>query len=192
MRFVDWKASARRMKLQTRVLAPTTLNNVVVVCNVQTMAFAWQGYDLGRFEAALGVAAALVREAVAQRHPVGLAANASGAGMEDFQLYLRPNRRPSQLEDTLAALATLTPIPTMAFGLFLERIAANFPYGASLVAVTGFLDEEVGNDLMRLAERGHAISLVFLGGELPVRVDPAIRVYLLPDVTFERIEARAG
>jgi len=188
MRFVDWKASARRMKLQTRVLAPTTLNNVVVVVNTQTLAFAWQGYDIARFEAALGVAAALVREAVAQRHPIGLAANASGTGMEDFQLYLRPNRRPSQLEDTLAALATLTPIPTMAFGPFLERIAANFPFGASLVAVTAFLDEEVTRDLLRLAERGHAISLVFLGAELPVAVNPPIQVHLLPDVTFEPID----
>ena len=92
----------------------------------------------------------------------------------------------------LAALATLTPLPTMAFGPFLGRIAANFPFGASLVAVTAFLDEEVARDLVRLAERGHAISLVFLGAELPIEVDPAIQVHLLPEVTFEPIEVLGG
>jgi uncharacterized protein (DUF58 family) len=185
MRLVDWKATARRMKLQTRVLAPTTLNNIVVVLNAQTLPFVWQGYDLTRFEAVLGVAAALVRETLAYRQSVGLAANASGAGMEDFQLYLRPNRRPSQLEDTLAALATLTPIPTMAFGSFLEKIAANFPYGASLVAVTSFVDEAIAKNLARLAERGHSISLVFLGAELPFPMAAAIHVRLVPEVKFE-------
>jgi len=177
------------MKLQTRVLEPTTLNNVIVVLNVQTMVFAWQGYDLHRFEAGLGVAAALIRDGVADRHAVGLAANASGAGMEEFQVYLRPSRRPSQLEDALGALATITPIPTISFGGFLERNAANFPYGASLVAVTGFLDEETADDLARLAERGHAISVVFLGSELPVRLAPRIDSRIIPEV---RLETRDG
>ena len=43
----------------------------IVVLNVQTMVFAWQGYDLHRFEAGLGVAAALIRDGVADRHAVG-------------------------------------------------------------------------------------------------------------------------
>jgi len=185
MRFVDWKASARRMKLQTRVLEPTTLNNVIIVLNVQTMAHVWQGYDLQRFEAGVGVAAALLRDGVVDRHAMGIAANASGPGMEEFQVYIRPSRRPGQLEDALAALATIAPIPTIAFGAFLERIAANFPYGASLVAVTAFLDEETADDLARLAERGHAISLVFLGEKLPERLDRRISARLLPEVRLE-------
>jgi uncharacterized protein (DUF58 family) len=191
MRFVDWKASARRMKLQTRVLEPTTLNNVIIVVNVQTMTYAWQGYDLQRFEAAVGVAGALLRDGVVERHAIGLAANASGAGMEEFQVYVRPSRRPSQLEEALGALATIMPIPTIGFGGFLERIAANFPYGASLVAVTAFLNEETAHDLARLAERGHAISLVFLGPELPVSVDRRIDVRVLPEVRLEMADGTA-
>ncbi len=185
MRFVDWKATARRMTLQTRVLEPTTMNNVIIVLNVQTMAYAWQGYDLQRFEAAVGVAAALLRDGVADRHTVGMAANASGIGMEEFQVYMRPSRRPSQLENALGALATIAPIPTIGFGPFLERIAANFPYGASLVAVTAFLDQEIADDLARLAEHGHAISLVFLGSELEVAIDRRIQTRLLPEVRLE-------
>lgn len=189
-RFLDWKASARRMQLQTRVFAPTTLHNIVIALNVQTMAFAWQGYDQERFDAAVGVAAAMVREVLAARQQVGLAANASGPGLEEFQLFLRPNRRPSQLEEAFGALATIAPIPTMAFGPFLRRIAASFPYGASLAAVTAFLDYEIAAALARLVDHGHAVSLVFLGSALPASVDPRIQTSLVPEVQFEAVEVR--
>jgi uncharacterized protein (DUF58 family) len=191
MRWVDWKATARRMKLQTRVFAPTTLTNVVIALNVQTMAVAWQGFDLQKLNAAIGVAAALVQDAVAARHGVGLAVNGSGVGMEDFQLFLPPNRRPTQLEDTLAMLARLAPIPTMAFGPFLRRVAANFPYGASLVVVSGYLDRETADHLSDLADRGHAVTLVFLGEAIPVPLDHRVREMTLPEVVFEPVAVAA-
>jgi len=192
MKWVDWKASARRMTLQTRVFAPTTQTNVVIALNVQTMPLAWQGHDLERLNAAIGVTAALVRDALDARSAVGVAANGSGSGMEEFQVFLPPNRRPSQLEDTLAVLARLAPIPTMAFGPFLHRVAANFPYGASLLVVTGYLDEVIADQLVDLVDRRHTVALFFLGEEVPVRVDPRVRVTELAEITFEPLGAEGG
>ncbi|MPZ13369.1 MAG: DUF58 domain-containing protein [Chloroflexi bacterium] len=192
MHWVDWKASARRMKLQTRVFAPTTLHSVIVALNVQTMPLSWQGHAPAKFEAAIGVVATLVREALDARNSVGLAANSSGSEMEEFQVFLPPNRRPSQLEEALTVLAKLMPLPTMAFGAFLRKVASNFPYGASLVVVTAVLDEELAQNLAMLAERGHAVSVVFLGAELPVRLHPHITASCLPDVTFETIAVDSG
>jgi uncharacterized protein (DUF58 family) len=184
-RWVDWKASARRLKLQTRVFTPTTVSTRIVALNVQTMPFTWQGYDAARLEAAIGVAASLIRDSILADEPVGLAANSSGVGMEDFQVFLRPNRRPSQLEDALAALARLSPLPTMAFGSMLRRIAANFPYGASLLAVTPYIDEAIADDLSRAAHSGHAVSLVLVETEIPPYLDPKIHAVSLPEVEFE-------
>jgi uncharacterized protein (DUF58 family) len=187
-RWVDWKASARRLKLQTRIYAPTTQPTVIVALNVQTMAFSWQGYDSERLEAAIAVAATSIRDALATRQAVGLAANASGAGMEDFQVFLRPNRRPSQLEDALGLLARLSPLPTMAFGPFVRQVASSVPYGASLLAITSYLDEEAVDDLALLAHRGHAVTLCFLGAELPFPVPREVRTVLIPQVEFEAVE----
>lgn len=184
-RWVDWKASARRLKLQTRVFTPTTVSTRIVALNVQTMPFTWQGYDAKRLEAAIGVAASLIRDSILADQPVGLAANSSGVGMEDFQVFLRPNRRPSQLEDALAALARLSPLPTMAFGSMLRRIAANFPYGASLLAVTPYIDEPIADDLSRMAHSGHTVSLVLVETEIPPYLDPKIHAVSLPEVEFE-------
>jgi uncharacterized protein (DUF58 family) len=184
-RWVDWKASARRLKLQTRVFAPTTQPTVIIALNVQTMQYTWQGYDSERLEAAIAVAAACVREALEHRQAVGLAVNTSGTGMEDFQVFLRPNRRPSQLEDALGLLAQLSPLPTMAFGAYVHHVASNVPYGASLLAVTSYLDDETIESLALLAHRGHAVTLCFLGETLPVPVPREIRVVLIPRVELE-------
>lgn len=184
-RWVDWKASARRLKLQTRVFTPTTVSTRIVALNVQTMPFTWQGYDAERLEKAIGVSASLVRDSILADQPVGLAANSSGVGMEDFQVFLRPNRRPAQLEDALAALARLSPLPTMAYGSMLRRVAANFPYGASLIAVTSYFDDAIGDDLSRMAHAGHTVSLVLVEAPIPDDLDPAIRAVSVTDVLFE-------
>lgn len=180
-RWVDWKASARRMRLQTRVFTPTTLDSVVVALNVQTMEHAWQGYDADRFESAVSVAAAVLAQSVEAGCPVGLAVNGSGADSEGFQIFLPPNRRPSQLEDALATLAQLAPIPTLEFGTFLRRIAANFPYRTGLIVVSAYLDRALAEQLEALTHWGHHVSIVFVGPELPVAVDPRIAVVSVDD-----------
>lgn len=188
-RWVDWKATARRLQLQTRVFTPTTLTNLVVALNVQTMPHAWQGYDPARLEGAIGVAAALVRNWLAAQCAVGLAANASGGSIETFQAYLPPSRRPTQTAEVLSLLARLSPIPTLAFGAFLRQVAANLTYGAGLVAVAASFDQESADSLCTLAEHGHAVSLFYLGAELPCDLLRDIPVVLLPEVTFEPIAA---
>jgi uncharacterized protein (DUF58 family) len=175
-RWVDWKASARRMQLQTRVFTPTTLDSVVVALNAQTMQHAWQGYDIDRFEEAVSVAATIVAHTVDQAHPVGLAVNGSGTDTQDFQIFLPPNRRPAQLEDALALLAQLAPLPTLAFPAFLRRIAANFPYGTGLIVVTAYLDQDLADQLDALAHWGHRISVAFVGAQPSVDLDRRIRL----------------
>jgi uncharacterized protein (DUF58 family) len=182
-RWVDWKASARRMRLQTRVFTPTTLDSVVVALNVQTMEYAWQGYDAERFEETVSVAAAVIEQTIDIGHPVGLAVNGSGTDTQDFQIFLPPNRRPAQLEDALALLAQLAPIPTLAFPAFLRRIAANFPYGTGLVIVTCYLDANLEAELEALTHWGHRISILFVGTDVPVDVDPRISITFTGEVS---------
>jgi uncharacterized protein (DUF58 family) len=190
-KWVDWKATARRQQLQTRVFTPTTLTNLVVAVNMQTMPFAWQGYNEEKLDAAIGVAAALVRDLTSRQCAVGLAANASGGGIEQFQAYLPPSRRPAQVAEALAVLARLSALPTLAFSGFLRRVVANFPYGASLICVAAILDQETADQLSALADRGHAVALIFLGRELPVRLTRDIPVALMPEITFEPIQRDA-
>jgi uncharacterized protein (DUF58 family) len=172
------------MQLQTRVFTPTTLDSVVVALNVQTMDHAWQGYDATMIEEAIGVAATVVERTIDSGHPVGLAVNGSGTETQDFQIFLSPNRRPAQLEDALALLAQLAPIPTLAFPSFLRRIAANFPYGTGLIVVTAYLDATLADELEALTHWGHRVSVVFVGSELAVDLSSRIPLVTTKDVRF--------
>ena len=62
------------------------------------------------------------------------------------------------------------------------------PYGASLLAITSYLDEEGVNDLALLAMRGHAVTLCFLGIELPLSVPREVLTVVIPRVDFEPAE----
>jgi uncharacterized protein (DUF58 family) len=179
---VDWKATARRQRLQTRIFTPTTLTNVVVALNVQTMPLSWQGHDREKLENAIAVAAALAQHLMEGQSSVGLAVNGSGLGIEGFQVFTPPSRKPSQWTDMLATLGRLTPLSTLAFDRFIRRVAAHFPYGASLAVVAGYLDQESADELAGLVERGHSVALWFLGSELPCRLPASIPVILLPHV----------
>lgn len=191
-RWVDWKATARRLQLQTRVFTPTTFTTVVVALNVQTMPFTWLGHDREKLEGAIGVAAALVRDLLAAKGAVGLAVNGSGLGIEGFQVFSPPSRKASQYTDILATLGRLTPMPTLAFSRLLRRVASHFPYGASLAVVAGFLDQESADELGALVERGHAVSLWYVGTELPCRLPPRISLTLVPEVTLEAVEVASA
>jgi uncharacterized protein (DUF58 family) len=180
-RWVDWKASARRMQLQTRVFTPTTLNTMVVALNVQTMDYAWQGYDAERFEQVVSVAASVIDQLVNIGNPVGLAVNGSGVDTEDFQVFLPPNRRPDQLEDALGLLAQLSPLPTLAFGTFLRRVVSSFPYWTGMIVVTGYLDPATAEDIEALSHWGHRISMVYVGSDLTADVGPRIPVIHIDD-----------
>ncbi len=186
-RWVDWKASARRMQLQTRVFTPTTLNAMVVALNVQTMEYTWQGYDAQRFEEAVSVAAAVADQLSTRGHPVGLAVNGSGTETEDFQVFLPPNRRPAQLEEALALLAQLTPLPTLAFGTFLRRVTSSLPYGTGLIVVTAYLDWALAEQLEALSHWGHRISIIFVGPSVTVDVSPRIPMFRIGDAAADPI-----
>jgi uncharacterized protein (DUF58 family) len=165
------------------VFTPTTLDSVVVALNAQTMEHAWQGYDVNLFEQAVSVAATLVERTCDSGHPVGLAVNGSGTDTQDFQIFLPPNRRPAQLEDALALLAQLAPLPTLAFPAFLRRIAANFPYGTGLIVVTAYLDDALADTFETLTHWGHRISVVFVGTDVPTELTPRVRIITTGAVT---------
>jgi uncharacterized protein (DUF58 family) len=187
-RWVDWKASARRLKLQTRVFSPTSQDSMLIVLNMQTMPHAWQGYDAAATEDMISVAAALLQQAATSRHPFGLAANGCGTGMEDFQIFLLPNRRASQLEDSLALLATVAPIPTMPFPMFLRRLAASLPYGVTVQVVTSLLDEDTADELSELSRHGHTVRTLLVGAEVEHVPSRGVTLTPIPVVTYEPVE----
>jgi len=61
MKHIDWKASARLQRLQTKVFEPVVSLNVLIALNGTTSEFAWQGVNRRFFERAVTAAASAAR-----------------------------------------------------------------------------------------------------------------------------------
>ena len=101
---VDWKATARAGRLQSRLYEPSRALAVVVALDVMTLPHTWEGTDPVLLERGVTVAASLARAAFESHASLGLLTN--GALPEaDRPIRLGTGRRPDQLARVLEALA---------------------------------------------------------------------------------------
>ena len=157
---VDWKATARRQQLQSRVYDPSTDLVAVVALNVSTLPHAWQGFFGDIFERAVSVAASIAADWSEQRAPVGLLANCTYPG-RDTAIRVSPSRAPGQMTHILEALSmadvfTLVRIERM---LNEERL----PYGSTVALITAVITPELEVALQRLVGHGIELSVVYVG-----------------------------
>jgi hypothetical protein len=89
----------------------------------------------------------------------------------------------------LEALAVVHPLTMASLETIIDREAQRFPFGASLVCVTSQMNESLAVSLQRVADAGHAVTVLSLAeaefGEYLGR----IRVYNLSTV-MKSLEAR--
>ena len=93
LRRIDWKATARRGHLQSRVYEPSATLHLLVALNLTTLEQTWSGYDPLLLELAITVAASLATQASQQGQSVGLLTNGSFPEA-DRPVRLLPGRHP--------------------------------------------------------------------------------------------------
>jgi uncharacterized protein (DUF58 family) len=173
---IDWKATARRQALQSRVYEPSSALHLLVALNVNTLEYVWEGYDPVRLERAITVAASIARWADEQRYAVGLIANSSYPGA-DRPLSIPPGRDPEQLTRILEALAMVSPFTIAPLEDVLEDTARRLPLGATVVLVAAFLPEALATRVVRLRARGHPLALLWVADDPPPHDLPGVIVY---------------
>jgi uncharacterized protein (DUF58 family) len=205
MRRIDWKASARRQGLQSKVYEPSSTLHLLVALNVHTLAHTWQGYIPDMLERLLSVAGSVARYGFDAGYAVGLAANGSYPE-SDRPMRVPVGRRSDQLMRVLESLAVIGPLTLVPLETVLAREAQSFPFGATLVCVTARMDPGLAASLRRIAGAGHTVTVLSLEeeaqGERALFADatdvPAwdelgdgIRVHNL-SAAVKALEARAG
>lgn len=163
---IDWKATARRQALQSRVYDPASELVAVVALNVSTLPIAWQGFYGDIFERAVSVAASLSAAWSEGRVPVGLIANCTFPG-NDAPIRVAPSRSPGQMTRILEALAmadvfTLTPIDRM---LTDER--RRMPFGSTVALVTAVVTRPLEVSIDRLRRHGVEVAVIYVGVDDP-------------------------
>jgi uncharacterized protein (DUF58 family) len=186
-RKVHWKASARRQRLQTRVLEPTNDINLMVCLNVQTVNKVYMGVIPEHLEKVVSIAASISYYALMQRWPTGLLANGA-LPHSDQSLKILPGRSPAQLTTILELLAAVTPFATARFHRLLAEESPHLPWGATLVIISSSLSEELAATLLDLKATGRRIVLITLDQRpLPDLLEGVI-IYRVPEGALDELD----
>ncbi len=162
IRYIHWKATARRNALQTKVFDPGASQTLIVALNTQTMEEAYSGVLTDVFETAVTVAASLAYAGLQAHRSVGLHAN---AGTRDAHRWISvaASRRGDQQVRILESLAQLNYLTLIPFDRLLREEASRFPYGATLVLITPIMNAAIHSAILDLRAAGHPIALVMIG-----------------------------
>jgi uncharacterized protein (DUF58 family) len=177
IRYVHWKATARRGSLQTKVFDPGATQTLIVALNTQTLESLYAGILADVFETAAVVAASVAQAGCDARRAVGLYTN---GGVRDSHRWatVPASRRGDQQVRILESLARLTYLTLIPFERLLREEAPRFPFGATIVVISAIMNESIDAALLDLRTAGHPIALVLIG-QAPEAELPAVPTYFV-------------
>jgi uncharacterized protein (DUF58 family) len=176
-RHIHWKATARAGSLQTRVYEPTRSLRSVLCLNVATFEQYWRGVWPDMLEYEMEVAASLAKWGLEQGYSVGIAANGTLAHA-DQPFRIPPSRDLNQLPHILEALAAVSYFVSSSFDRFLIEESPRIPWGATLVLITPFVNEDIAASTLRLRDSGRRLVLVSLGKAEPPFINRVLTYHL--------------
>ena len=159
LRRIDWKATARRGELQSRVYEPSAVQHLYVLLNIDTLEHSWEGYLKDDLERTVSMAASLAVWGAGRRYAVGLLANGSLPN-SDRPIRLAPSRSRSQLPRILETLAVVQPLTMGNLASNLRRESSRLPLGSTLVLAAAFITDELAEAMRRLQGEGHRVVVV--------------------------------
>jgi uncharacterized protein (DUF58 family) len=164
MRRIDWNATARIGKLQSKVYDPSSSQHLLLCVNTQTTIPAWSGSVPDVLERVISVAASIARDAYERRYSVGLIANGTFPEA-DRSIRIAPGRRPEQFIRILEALAVITPYVLEPLAAMLDREEHKLVLGTTIAVITGVMTVDLDATLSRLARRGHRVVVLSAWGQ---------------------------
>ena len=178
MKHIDWKATARRALLQTRVYEPVVSLNVLIALNATTGEFAWQGSNRRLFERAVTVAASVAAYCAEAGYSFGLISN--GVAVYSGRWLSVPlGSSRQQLGVTLEALAMAGPYSVVTLADVLQKERDTLPPGATVVLVTAVLTGALAEEIAEFQVRGYRVIVLYAGDGGPALRLPEVTVHLL-------------
>ena len=162
MKHIDWKATARRAQLQTKVFEPVVSLNVLIALNATTSEFAWQGTNRRLFERAVTVAASVANHCAESGFEFGLISN--GVAVYSGKWLSVPFSSSSdQLGLVLESLAMVGPYSVISLGDVLQHEKSSLPPGATIVMVTSLVTRALTNEIQEMQARGYRVIVLYSG-----------------------------
>jgi uncharacterized repeat protein (TIGR01451 family) len=177
MKHIDWKATARTSRLQTKVFEPIVSLNVLVALNATTSEHPWEGTNRRLFERAVTVAASAAEYASRRGYSFGVISNAV-ASYSGKWLSVPVGASSSQLSLVLEALAMAGPYAVTSLTRVLQIEQDSMPPGATVVLVTSVITSILAQDVAAMKERGYHVLVLYSGDGGPEMKLPDVPVFL--------------
>lgn len=208
LRRVHWKATARTMQLQSKIYEATTTYTLVMFLNVATQLDAHFGVHPELQELAICATASVTDWALNEGYSVGLYANSmmympelgmklpekqdqngqgQEASLESALADMRKRRRihvppASNVEQRKRIMETLARIQGY-FGTSIETLIqterSRLPAGATVVIITSTINDPLLDELARMKQAGHAVTILMVGDQPMATHLAGITVYHL-------------
>ena len=162
MKHIDWKATARRSALQTRIFEPVVSLSVLIALNATTGEFAWQGSNRRLFERAVTVAASVASYCDKAGYSFGLISN----GMAVYSgkwLSVPFSSSTSQLGLVLESLAMAGPYSVTPLSDVLQNERDSLPPGATIALVTSVVTRALVDEIAEVRSRGYKVLVLYAG-----------------------------
>jgi uncharacterized protein (DUF58 family) len=189
LRRIDWKATATSGRLQVKQFEPSISLETMIFLNLNA-----NEYDFRtRFfdsELAITVAASMANWIVSARQSVGLATNGYDPLMDaSFPPILPARRGRGHLLRLLEILARLQMVESLPLSQLLHQELAKLPWGATLILVSGKIDDDLFDSLFQARRAGMNAYLVQCGQTKDIRsLEQKARQFGIPLVNFMREE----
>lgn len=175
LKHIDWKATARSRRLQTKVFEPVVSLNMLIVMNGSTREYSWQGSNRRLFERTVTVAASAADLADRRGYSYGVVSNAV-ASYSGKWISVPMGASSSQLSMALEALAMAAPYVVAPLAEVMNAERSSLPAGTTVLLVTPSLGDSLVNEIAAIRSHGFPVMVLYAGDGLPDRDLGDIRV----------------
>lgn len=175
MKHIDWKATARTSRLQTKVFEPVVSLNVLVALNANTGEQAWETINRRLFERSVTIAASLANHAAERGYTFGVLSNAVATYTSRY-LSVPLSASAGQLNLVLEALAMAGPYAVTTLPEVLRGERASLPPGATVAVITAVVTQVLAGEIAELQQKGYQVSVLYTGDDTLLLELPDVNV----------------
>lgn len=169
LRRIDWKASASSGRLQVKQFEPSIALETVIFLNLNANEYSLRTRFFDS-ELAITTAASIANWISTARQSVGLVTNGYDPVRDSAASAFLPSRRGrGHLLRLLEILARVQMTESTLFAQVLRQELVNLPWGATLILVTGTVDDELFESLFQARRAGLQAYLVQCGQTKDIR-----------------------
>lgn len=162
MKHIDWKATARRSQLQTKVFEPVVSLNVLIALNARTGEYAWQGSNRRLFERAVTVAASVAKFCADRSYSYALVSNAVAVYSGKW-INVPFSGSDSQIGLVLEALALAGAYAVSSLPEVLRAERGSLPAGTTVALVTAMITQSLADEISEIHAKGYQVIVFYAG-----------------------------